>query len=67
MEKFRNNILAVSIFLLLVIVINIALYAILADKKDLYQNLAVSLIISWVILVIAYYVWAIQFYNINTP
>ncbi|MFI5220045.1 MAG: hypothetical protein ACHQNT_11210 [Bacteroidia bacterium] len=68
----KKSIAAVGLFLLLVIIINFGIHFLWTmnhhDGKateDIYENLAVSLIISWIIFLIAYYVWAIQFYNIN--
>jgi len=68
MKKFKKHIWAAIAFLLTLIVINIGLYilATVSDKKpDVFQILAVSIIITWILFLVAYYVWAISFYNIN--
>src|SRR6185295_14241585 len=35
------------------------------DVEDIYRHLAISVIIGWVLYLIAYYIWAIHFYNVN--
>lgn len=67
-----RNVLAVALFILLVVLVSLSFHWLWSgthpDHKpveDIYQNLAVSVIISWIIFLIAYYMWAIQFYNIN--
>ena len=71
--KIKNAILAVALFFLIVIIINIGLYAAWflthrapnAASADVFQILAASVIITWIMLVIGYYIWAIRFYCIN--
>ena len=71
--KLTNVVLAVGLFFLIVIIINIGLYAAwflthrapTAASADVFQILAASVIITWVMLVIGYYIWAIRFYCIN--
>lgn len=71
--KLKNAILAVALFFLIVIIINIGLYAAwflthrapTAASADVFQILAASVIITWIMLVIGYYIWAIRFYCIN--
>ena len=72
MIKLKKNIMAVGLFLLLVVIINFGIHYLWTmthheDKatEDIYQNLAVSIIVTWVIFLVAYYIWAIQFYNVN--
>ena len=38
-----------------------------ADNPDanLYSSLATALIITWIIVLISFYIWAVQFYNVN--
>lgn len=35
------------------------------EVHDIYGSLAVSVIIAWILYLIAYYIWAIYFYNVN--
>ncbi len=72
--KLTHIVWAVVMFFLTVVIINIALYAAWwashraatnAAPADVFQILAASMIITWILLVIAYYIWAIRFYCIN--
>jgi len=48
------------------IILNLILFKFLfAPKEVFFFNLAASIILSWVLILILYYVWAIYFYNIN--
>ena len=37
----------------------------LVNKDKMFYNLSASIIISWIIAMVAYYFWAINFYNVN--
>jgi hypothetical protein len=71
--KLTHIVWAVVLFFVTVVVINIALHlawsyshqAPGAAPADVFQILAASIIITWILLVIAYYIWAIRFYCIN--
>lgn len=70
--QLKRNIIGVAIFILLVTLVCLGFHKLWnithtgqKATEDIYQNLAVSVIISWIIFLIAYYMWAIQFYNIN--
>ena len=74
MSIMKKIFLGTGVFLLLVLGINYGIHLLWlrAHSKyppelieDIYQNLAVAVIVSWVIYLVAYYIWAIIFYNIN--
>jgi magnesium-transporting ATPase (P-type) len=58
-------------YLLLVILISVCIYWLgsctsgSGEKPNIYHNIAIAVIIAWVLYLIGYYVWAIYFYNIN--
>mgnify|MGYP001800169551 CR=1 FL=1 len=63
----RNAILGVIGFALLVLVTSVCvnLWFKGEEGSNLYYSLATGLIISWMIVLVAYYIWAMQFYNVN--
>jgi len=71
--KLTHIVWAVVLFFLTVIIINVGLYKAWSINHpppngapaDVFQILAASIIITWILLVIAYYIWAIRFYCIN--
>jgi hypothetical protein len=71
--KLDKIIGAVGLFFLTVVLINIGLHLAWhlsghdpkAAPADVFQILAASIIITWILLVIGYYIWAIRFYCIN--
>lgn len=72
MERIKKSILAIVVFLVLVTVITLGQHYLwihaqhpAGAMEDIYQTLAVSLIVSWIIFIVAFYIWAIQFYNVN--
>ena len=64
-KKPKKHLWASALFLLTVILINAGLYFVNKKPVDMFQNVAVSIILTWIIFLVAYYVWAIGFYNIN--
>ncbi|MBC7450297.1 MAG: hypothetical protein H7259_02285 [Cytophagales bacterium] len=69
MIRFLNkSIIGTIVYFVLVILITTGLFYLSGAtdaKKDIYQSLAVAVIISWIMLVVAYFIWAIYFYNVN--
>ncbi len=67
MKNFEKRVILIVVaYILLLGIITFVLIRLHHDEpKDLYYNLAVALIISWIILLLIYYIWAIQFYNVN--
>lgn len=53
-----------SLSFMLLIVITFSMLKILG-AIDLYQNIAVTIIICWIIILLSYYAWALYYYNVN--
>lgn len=65
-NDFRHFILWGYILFPSLLVINTVLFKfVLAPKESFFFNLAAAIIVSWVLILTLYYVWAIYFYNIN--
>lgn len=65
MKKNYSGLVIMGIFLSVVLIVHFLLFWVFKSDKSLYYNIAVSIIISWLAVLIGYYVWAIQFYNID--
>lgn len=66
MKDFKNFILWGSILFPSMIIVNTLLFEfVFAPKESFFLNLAASVVISWLLVLTIYYVWAIYFYNIN--
>jgi hypothetical protein len=71
----KKHIWAAIFFLLTFLLITIGVHFLSAHTQelsaspqrpaDVFQTIAVSLIITWILFLITYYVWAIEFYNVN--
>lgn len=64
MKSKKYLFVAVIGYLLLVTVLTVVL-GIFRDKQEFFFNLATAIILSWIVSLILYYIWAIYFYNIN--
>jgi hypothetical protein len=62
-KYFFSAVLVIEV-VLLVFVIGVV-YQFLKGGIDVYSSLAIGIIVLWIGIVIAYYAWAIYFYNIN--
>jgi magnesium-transporting ATPase (P-type) len=62
--------LCVLAFIIVLAIVTAVVYHIF-EKPDasaapnLYSSLATALVINWMIVLVSYYIWAIQFYNVN--
>ena len=66
MENFVKRIIWIVIsYIALVFVITALLELTIARNQDVYNNLAVSIIVSWLLILVVYYIWAIYYYNFN--
>lgn len=70
-EKFATRaILCVVAFIVVLVVVTFAVYMIFERpatnaEPNLYSSLATALVINWMIVLVSYYIWAIQFYSVN--
>lgn len=64
-KYFFRTTICIEIILLVLLTIVIFFHDSFGVKMNLYSVMGVSLIILWVGVLIAYYAWAIYFYNIN--
>jgi len=64
-DKYGKQVGVLLGFLFLVGVISITFGFAQGKEADHYKNMGVALIIAWVIFLLAYYTWAIHFYNVN--
>lgn len=64
MKKKSYLFIMIAGYLLLVAGITTVL-TLLRDNDTFFFNLAASVILSWIILLIVYFIWAIYFYNVN--
>ncbi len=65
-SEFKNFILWGSILFPALIFVNTLLFEfVFAPKEQFFLNLAACIVISWLLMLTIYYVWAIYFYNIN--
>lgn len=66
-NNFRHFILWGAILFPVLVIVNTVLFRFLsADKKEsFFFVLASAIIVSWILMLTLYYVWAIYFYNIN--
>lgn len=68
-KRFRwSAVLAVIGFVLLLVVTTYGVdwwFRDQGEASNLYFSLATALIISWMVVLIAFYIWAMQFYNVN--
>ncbi len=65
MKKNLSGLVIVGIFLAIILVAHFLIFWMFKTDKSLYYNIAVSIIIAWLCILIGYYVWAIKFYNIE--
>ncbi len=68
-EKFATRaILCVVAFIVVLIGVTAGVYWIFekpTEEPNLYSSLATALVINWMIVLVSYYIWAIQFYSVN--
>lgn len=68
-EHFTTRaILCVVAFILVLIAVTAGVYWIFekpSGDPNLYSSLATALMINWMIVLVSYYIWAIQFYSVN--
>jgi len=64
-KYFFRTTICIEIILLVFLAIVIFFHNSFGVKLNLYSIMAISLIILWIAVLIAYYAWAIYFYNIN--
>lgn len=65
-REFKNFIWWGAILFPALIAVNLFLFELfLAPNERFFLNLAACIVISWLLMVTIYYVWAIYFYNIN--
>lgn len=70
-EKFAARaILCVVAFIVILVGVTFAVYMIFERpatnaEPNLYSSLATALVINWMIVLVSYYIWAIQFYSVN--
>ncbi len=68
-ENFTTRaILCVVAFIVVLVAVTALVYWIFesnTEEPNLYSSLATALVINWMIVLISYYIWAIQFYSVN--
>ncbi len=64
-KYFFRTTICIEIILLVFLAIVIFFHNSFGVKLNLYSIMGISLIILWIAVLIAYYAWAIYFYNIN--
>lgn len=68
LRYLNKSIIGALIYFILITLICIGLFCLPGApgvQKDIYQTLAVSVIIAWIMLVVSYFIWALYFYNVN--
>lgn len=63
-EKYSKQIYVLLGFIALIGIITF-LFGWHQEDPDHYKNISVALIIAWVLFLVAYYTWALHFYNVN--
>lgn len=65
-NNFKTFIIWGAILFPSLVVISTTLFEVwFAPDESFYYNLAAALVMSWLLVLVLYYVWAIYFYNIN--
>ncbi|MFN7260196.1 MAG: hypothetical protein ACK5TU_09885 [Cyclobacteriaceae bacterium] len=65
-NDFKHFILLGSLLFPALLILNTLLFKFfLAPKESFFFNLAAAIMVSWLLMLTLYYIWAIYFYNIN--
>lgn len=68
-DKFAYKaLICVVMFIVVLIGVTYAVYVIFEKSNEdpnMYASLATALVINWMIVLVSYYIWAIQFYTVN--
>ncbi|MBV6644528.1 MAG: hypothetical protein KI790_03715 [Cyclobacteriaceae bacterium] len=64
MKNKQNLVAAIGAYLGLVAVLT-AILGFFRSPEEFFFNLAASIILTWIVTLVVYYIWAIYFYNVN--